>query len=104
MSNKRIPRRDYRPPVSAGAVALWRQCCEFERQGRQDEWLMAGKQLAVLCGLDWASMAWPTLVTRERPPPHIARNECLAPCWAEAWRTRLALIEADAAADREAVA
>ena len=79
MSNKRTPQRDYRPPVSPEAVALWRQCCQLEREGREDDLLAAGKRLTVTLGLDWCSMCWPTRVKRETPPPHIARNPCLAP-------------------------
>jgi hypothetical protein len=105
MSNKRTPVRSYRPPISAEALALWRECCELERQGNEDALATVGKRLTIACGFDWPSMCWPTRVKCESPPLHIARSaDDLAICWRDAWRMRLALIEADAAADREAEA
>jgi hypothetical protein len=72
--NRRTPKRDYRPPISAEALAVWRQCRELERQGRHAELSLAGKRLCVLLGHSWLSMQWPTTVS-SKPPAHLTMPE-----------------------------
>jgi hypothetical protein len=95
-TKRRTLDRSRRPPITHRAIELWHIC-----QRERDPYSAAAKELAVETGCDWASMCWPTTVTRERPPWHIARNQALRPDWERAWRLRLALIAAAAEVDRE---
>src|SRR5262245_43891287 len=104
MGTKRKPRhRDYRPPISAEASAVWKRLRELERQGtkRGDEYAMLGKRLCGLVGLSWPDMWWPTdNVASPTPPPRLRdRPSWQRDAYMAAHRARLALEQAEAAAE-----
>jgi hypothetical protein len=100
MPSKRTPRhRDRRPKVTPECLAVWRQLREIERHGaRSDEYGDLGKRLAILCGLDWCTMQWPSTATSATLPSYLLHRPEQAAAWREARTARLALLAAEAAA------
>jgi hypothetical protein len=104
MPSKRTPRhRDRHPKVTPEALRIWLRCRELERQGatKGAEYSDLGKRLAILCGLDWCSMMWPTTVTSATLPSNLLGRDLQAQSYREAYAARCALIAAEAAARRE---
>ena len=97
-----------RQKISDEALRLWRSCLALERQGApkrfRGEYQALGRKLATECGLDWCGMQWPTNCTSATLPAYLRGRELQTADYWAAYRARLALIEAEAAADREAEA
>jgi hypothetical protein len=107
MPSKRTPlHRARHPKITPEALAVWRRCCELERQGATEggEYSDLGKRLCTLTGCDWCSMQWPTTATSPTLPAYLRGRELQTADYWAAYRARLALIEAEAAADRAAEA
>jgi hypothetical protein len=107
MPTKRRPlSRSRKPSISAEALACWRQIRALERRGatKTAEYSDLGKRLAILCGLDWCSMQWPSTAKSPTLPANLRGRELQAQSYREAYAARCALLAAEAAADREAAA
>lgn len=120
MVTTRIPvNRKQQKEITPEAVRLWKLCLEIEdaraterweddrRPGRRREYLNAKMALANALGIDWCGDVSPLDPSLRGPRPempgymaHLASGRT----WKRALRLRQALIEAEAAADREATA
>jgi hypothetical protein len=115
-AKRRTLDRQRRPPISPEAVRLWKLCLEIEVEraterwetdrppGRRREYLDVHRALATACGLDWCSCIGPTDAKSATLPASLRHRDLQAEAYRAAYRARLALIEAEAAADREAAA
>src|SRR5829696_5504034 len=98
-----------RPRLTPEIFALWMVLREIqddregvrweEDGGRHREYLDGTKRLAILLGLDWGDMIGPLDVTSPHPPDYIAMHQPhRAETWREAFRWRVALMQAEAEA------
>jgi hypothetical protein len=96
MTTKRTPRRhEYNPPISAEALAVWRQLQSVKHRG--DEWNRLDMRLCTLTGLWWGDCISPLDAKSPTVPESYRHRELRAEAYRAAHRVYLALIAAEAA-------
>jgi hypothetical protein len=112
-AKRRVLERQRHPQtISPEALRLWRLCRSiederaterWEPQGRRREYLDAEKALTTALGIDWCCDVSPLDSRLKGSMPEYMENLWSGRTWIQALRLRLALIEADAVANREVV-